>query len=383
MLSDSVMTSQGSGFAASSTLKLLPSKISAPNDADSSEAQQVQRKDADIVYSSGISMNIEKKEFEINGESFIFGYQTFKALKVLFEGINTYVSSDKLCVAVYDGKDGYGNKISLQAKCPIHRVAVCEEDEDWDKTSLRAKCPIDRLFYRLRNKIPDYIRGTPKIGYKLSNSVDMTSQDSDPSVQKRMKPTDGADSSEAFESEEDGGNLQKIQYDKKIYPLISDCYTDDYDQFVKDNESIRSRYIKVWKSPGFVRIGEIYISFRKNKVMIDGSKIFLHQRETQVLRFLALWYPNVVPYEQIYYNLSFGVGGGCGCSDENPEMKKHYITRLVSRAQARLRSGTDGILISNSYGEGYKLVCYSNRQVCPNESSVQDTLHSQSTGSSS
>jgi hypothetical protein len=120
------MTSQGSGFAASSTLKLLPSKISAPNDADSSEAQQVQRKDADIVYSSGISMNIEKKEFEINGESFIFGYQTFKALKVLFEGINTYVSSDKLCVAVHEGKDGYGNKISLQAKCPIHRVAVCE-----------------------------------------------------------------------------------------------------------------------------------------------------------------------------------------------------------------------------------------------------------------
>ena len=37
-------SSQGSVFAASSTLKLLSSKISSPKDADSSEAQQAQSK---------------------------------------------------------------------------------------------------------------------------------------------------------------------------------------------------------------------------------------------------------------------------------------------------------------------------------------------------
>jgi hypothetical protein len=37
MLSDPAMISQGSGFVASSTLKLLPSNISAPNDSDFSD----------------------------------------------------------------------------------------------------------------------------------------------------------------------------------------------------------------------------------------------------------------------------------------------------------------------------------------------------------
>jgi hypothetical protein len=88
--------------------------------------------------------------------------------------------------------------------------------------------------------------------------------------------------------------LQKIQYDREKYPLIGNCYTDDYSKFVKDIESIRRRYIKVGKSPGFVRIGEIYVSFRENKFTLDGDDVFLSPRETQVLRFLALWYPKIV-----------------------------------------------------------------------------------------
>jgi hypothetical protein len=124
--------------------------------------------------------------------------------------------------------------------------------------------------------------------------------------------------------------LQKIQYDREKYPLIGECYLDDYDQFIKDTESIRSRYINVQKSPGFVRIGEVYISFKKNKVTIDGRDVVFRPREVQSLRFLALWYPDVVSYEQIYYNLSFRTKEDYVCYYEDPKMRtdilyKRYI----------------------------------------------------------
>jgi DNA-binding winged helix-turn-helix (wHTH) protein len=161
------------------------------------------------------------------------------------------------------------------------------------------------------------------------------------------------------------------------------CDTDDYAQFIEDNKSIRRRYIKVQKSPGFVRIGEVYISFRKNKVTIDGRDVVFRSREVQSLRFLALWYPDVVACEQTYYNLSFGVNRNYASVDKRPAMKKRYLIRIICHVQVILKSNTDGIRIRPNRKKGYKLVCYSNRQACPNESSVQDTLHSQSTGSSS
>ena len=67
-------------------------------------------------------------------------------MKVLFEGINTYVSSDKLCAAVHEDEDEGWDAIFSQAKCPIHPVPVHEgKDEDWDKTFLQIKCPIRRI----------------------------------------------------------------------------------------------------------------------------------------------------------------------------------------------------------------------------------------------
>jgi hypothetical protein len=109
----------------------------------------------------------------------------------------------------------------------------------------------------------------------------------------------------------------------------------------------------------------------------------LDPREIQALRFLALWYPKLVPYEQIYYNLSFCVDGDYGCFDENPEIKRRYVIEVISNVQTRLKSDADGIRTRPNRKKGYELVCHSNRQACPNESSVQDTIHSQSTGSSS
>jgi hypothetical protein len=200
---------------------------------------------------------------------------------------------------------------------------------------------------------------------------------------KKTKGSDDSDSSEVSENEEDDGNLQKMQYDKKNYPLISDCYTDDYAQFVKDNKSIRRRYINVQRGVGFVRIGGICVFFRENNVTIDGSSISFDLRSTQALRFLALWYPKLVSYEQIYYNLPFGTKGGYGCSDESSEMRKHYLFGVMYDVKIKLRSVTDRICISSFKTKGYKLVCHPKRQACPNESSVQDTLHSQSTDSSS
>ena len=147
------------------------------------------------------------------------------------------------------------------------------------------------------------------MGYMLSNSnelVDVSYQGFEASP-KKSKGTDDSDSSEASEREEYGGNLQEIQHGSEDYPLIGDCYADDYAQFVKDNKSIRRRYINVQRGVGFVRIGGIYVSFIENNVTIDGNSIYFDLRRTQALRFLALWYPDLVSYEQIYYNLSFGV----------------------------------------------------------------------------
>jgi hypothetical protein len=242
------------------------------------------------------------------------------------------------------------------------------------------------LFSCIRKKISkDYIKGNSKMGYMLSNPnelVDVSYQGFS-AAPKRMEHTDDSDSSEASESEEDGDNLQKIQYDKKTSPLISDCYTDDYDQFVKDNKSIRRRYINVQRGVGFVRIGGIYVSFRENNVTLDGDSISLDIRSTQALRLLALWYPKLISYEQIYYNLPFGTKGDYACSDESLGVRKHYLYVLMSHVQTKLRSVTDRICISSFKKKGYKLVCHPKRQTCPNESSVQDTLHSQSTDFSS
>ena len=133
-------------------------------------------------------------------------------------------------------------------------------------------------------------------------------------------------------------------------------------------------------SVGFVEIGRICVSFIENEVTIDGRYVYFFPRELQALRRLALWYPDVAPYEQIYYNLPFCVCESYASTGKMPEMKR-CSTRLVGDVQTRLESIADGICITSSYGKGYKLVCRPKRQACPNESSVQDTLHSQSTGS--
>ena len=68
-----------------------------------------------MVYSSGIGINIEKNELEIDGESFIFKSQNFMALKFLFERMNTYVSLDDLYVAAY-GEDESLSTAFMQKK---------------------------------------------------------------------------------------------------------------------------------------------------------------------------------------------------------------------------------------------------------------------------
>jgi DNA-binding response OmpR family regulator len=343
MLSGSVMTSQGS-LSAREEIKRTPAQNK-------------------MVCFRKIGIDIEKKELEIDGKSFVFKSQEFKVLKLLFEKINTYVSSDDLYVVV-SGEDKSLPMASVQIR--LYRLIA----------SLR-----NNLF---EDCIEDCIRGNSDTGYMLSNSYDLidVSYQGFSAAPKRMEHTDDSDSSEASESEEDGDDLQKIQYDKKNSPLISNCYIGDYAQFIKDNESIRRRYIKVRKRVGFVRIGEVCISFRKKEFTIDGRNVFLSLREIQALRFLALWYPKVAAYEQIYYNLPFGIDEDYSSSSEKPEIKKIYLLKLINNVKKKLN--TDRIRISNSYkGIGYRLVCHSKRQACQNESFVQDTLHSKSTGSSS
>jgi hypothetical protein len=109
--------------------------------------------------------------------------------------------------------------------------------------------------------------------------------------------------------------------------------------------------------------------------MINGRNISFNIRNTQSLRLLALWYPNVVSYEQIYYNLSFCVNKIFASANENPKMWKYYLFGIIDCVQARLKSGTEGNYIDSFSGKEYRLVCRSNRQACPNESFVQGTLH--------
>jgi DNA-binding response OmpR family regulator len=365
MLSGSVMTSQDSDLLAEEAAKFQSTSVVASTSSQDfpSVREEIKRTPAQnkMVYSSGIGMNIEKNELEIDGESFIFKSQNFMALKFLFERMNTYVLLDDLYVAVYG------------------------EDEACQRLLCKKKCSY-KLFYPLHNKIPEgYIKCSLTMGYMLSNPnelVDVSYQGFS-NAPKKTRGSDDSDSSEASESEEDGDNLQKIQYDRENSPLISDCYTDDYAQFVKDNKSTRRRYIKVRKSPGFIRIGGTDVSFRENNVTLDGGSISLDIRSAQILRLLALWYPKLVSYEQLYYNLPFGTKGDYACSGGNPEMRKHYLFGVMYHVKIKLRSVTDRICISSFKKKGYKLVCHSKRQACPNESSVQDTLHSQSTDSSS
>jgi DNA-binding winged helix-turn-helix (wHTH) protein len=357
MLSDSVMTSQDSNPLAEEATN-LDDAILQPTSAVASTSSQgfpsareemkrtpVQNK---MVYFSGIGMNIEKNELEIDGESFIFKSQNFMVLKLLFERMNTYVSLYDLYVAAY-GEDKACQRLQRKKQRPYE------------------------LFYPLHNRIPEgYTKGNLTMGYMLFNPnelVDVSYQGFSNAL-KRTKGTDDSDSSEVSESEEDGCNLQEVQYDRENYPLISDCYTDDYDQFVKDNKSIRRRYINVQRGVGFVRIGEIYVSFIENNVMIDGGSISLSPREIQSLRLLVLWYPDVVSYEQIYYNLSFCVNEDYACFDKNPEIRKHYLYVPMHHVQVKLRSATDSFRISSFKKKGYSLVCHPKRQACPNESSV-------------
>jgi DNA-binding response OmpR family regulator len=369
MLSASVMTSQDSDPLAEeatnlddATLQPTSAVASTSSQGFPSAREEIKCTPAqnEMVYSSGIGMNIKKKELEIDGESFIFRCKTFLFLKLLFERMNTYVSLDDLYVAAY-GEDKALSTASMQGH-------------------------LYGLFSCIRRKIPeDYIKSNSTMGYMLYNPnelVDVSYQGFS-NAPKKVRGTDDADSSEAFESEEGGCNLQEIQHDSEDYPLIGVCYTDDYAQFIKDNESIRRRYIKVWRRVGFVRIGRIYVSFRENNVTLDGASISLDLKDVQALRLLALWYPKLVSYEQIYYNLPFCTKGYYGCSDENPRVRKNYLFGVMYHVQLKLRSVTDRICIRSYRGKGYKLVCHSNRQACPNESSVQDTLHSQSTDSSS
>jgi DNA-binding response OmpR family regulator len=310
--------------------------------------------------SNKIKINTKKRKLKINGKIISFGPKEFVFMKLLFEKRITYVPTDDLYVAVYGGKAG-----------------------DWKKSSKKEKNRFYLLFQHLHEKIPANITGTPNMGYMLFSSndpVDRTYQGFSAAF-KKIKGTDDSDSSEASESEEDGGNLQKIQYAPENYPLIGDCYLDDYAQFTKDNKSIRSRYLNVQESPGFIRIGGIYISFTENKVTINGRYVAFSPRDIQIFRLLALWYPDAVSHEQIYYNLSFPVNGIFASRSTLPRMKRRYVIDIIGHVQEGLRSLTEGNYIDFSKGKGYRFVCRPKRQTCPNESSVQDALHSQSTSS--
>jgi hypothetical protein len=175
-------SSQDSGFAASSTLKLLPSNIFAPKGAASSEAQQAQSKNADTACSKRVCMKINGRKLNINGRIISIGSKEFVFFKLLFEKINTYVPVDDLYVAAYRDRAG-----------------------DWKKDSKKERKRFYFLLSSLRKKLPEScFKDKASLGYMLS------------------------DSSEAFESEEGSCNFQKIQYGSKNYPLIGDCYTNDY-----------------------------------------------------------------------------------------------------------------------------------------------------------
>jgi hypothetical protein len=104
---------QSAGSLLHRWLSVLSSFCEHPSMREEIKRTPVQDK---MVCSSGIGMNIEKKELEINGKIIAFRYQAFKALKLLFEKINTHVPTDDLYVAVYEGKAGDWHKSSLQER---------------------------------------------------------------------------------------------------------------------------------------------------------------------------------------------------------------------------------------------------------------------------
>jgi DNA-binding response OmpR family regulator len=153
-------SSQGSVFAASSTLKLLSSKISPPKDADSSEAQQADSKKA--------CMRLDGRKLNINGRIIGLAPKETVFVKLLFEKINTYVPTDDLYVAAYGGEAG-----------------------DWKKDSWEEKKRFYSLLGILRRKIPeDCFEGKASKGYMLSDLSVQT-------VRKKIKRTNDADSKKA------------------------------------------------------------------------------------------------------------------------------------------------------------------------------------------
>jgi hypothetical protein len=55
-----------------------------------------------------------------------------------------------------------------------------------------------------------------------------------------------------------------------------------------------------------------------------------------------------VPYEQIYYNLSFGTKGDYASHSTVPSVRRRYVVDIISHVQESLRSLTEGNYINLS-----------------------------------
>ena len=105
---ESSMNSQGSEPSVRKKIKR--------NDAESSEAQQAQRKNADTACSKRVCMKIDGRKLNINGRIISLGSKESVFMKLLFEKRNIYVPTDDLYVAVYGDEAGNWNKSSLERK---------------------------------------------------------------------------------------------------------------------------------------------------------------------------------------------------------------------------------------------------------------------------
>ena len=131
-------------------------KIKRNNDAESSETQQAQSKNADSACSKRACMKIDGGKLNINERIINFGPKEIAFVKLLFEKINTYVPTGDLYVALYGGKAG-----------------------DWNKDISQKRKRLHSLSATLRKKLPKgCLEGKPSKGYMLSDFVDMTSQNS-------------------------------------------------------------------------------------------------------------------------------------------------------------------------------------------------------------